>query len=100
MSSTGPDFYRRRLATSIEDWNECKAYPRVFGPLRQKARLWSRIEKHRARAMDRVEIASAATLEALSADACENGSCPFCHDGGYDTDFERTRMAAAQRGAI
>jgi len=56
MGNFGPDFYRRRLATSIEDWNMCKAYPRVFGPLRTKARIWSRLEKRRARQMTRVEI--------------------------------------------
>jgi len=35
-----------------------------------------------------------------SNDPCRNGSCPFCHDGGDEVELERTRMSAAQRGAI
>jgi len=103
MGSFGPDFYRRRLATSIEDWNMHKAYPRTFRePLRTKARVWSRLEKHRADAVEHAEIdrESVAAREILSSDPCENGTCPFCLGGSDETDFERTRIAAAQRGAI
>lgn len=102
MTSNAPDLYRQRLAHAKWTWMEAKACRRLLAPLRRKDRASGRAEKRKARQDVRAEVAGAdmETREMLSADPCENGTCPFCHDGGRETDFERTRMAAAQRGAI
>ncbi len=97
MTSTGPDFYRQRLAHAKWTWREAKVLSFLRSP-RQKERAEGRAEKHRARQMASGEVEY--DPDDLSDDPCRNGSCASCHDGGYETDFERTRMAAAQRGAI
>jgi len=73
-----------------------------MGPPRRKDRSYSRADKRSARQEARTEIAteSAQASEILSSGPCENGTCPFCLGGSDETDFERTRVAAAQRGAI
>jgi len=97
--STGTDFYRQRLATAKWSWREDHAWHQgKFA----KDRSSGRAEKRGARQVQRHEISNdnADVSDVLSGDPCRNGTCAFCHDGGDETDFERTRMAAAQRGAI
>ncbi len=101
MSNGGPDTYRRLLAHAQWTWREEKVCP-YHGPSRRKDRASGRADKRSARQAEQAEVANdnADVREMLSPDLCENGTCPFCHDGGNETDFERTRMGAAQRGAI
>lgn len=95
------DHYRARLKAAGWDWMEQNRTWRDQGRL-VKDRVSGRAEKRGARQEVRAEIANdnADTDDAISADPCRNGSCAFCHDGGRESEFERTRMAAAQRGAI
>jgi len=56
MGSTGPDFYRRRLAEALWTWNERKGCAHFVAPRRRKRRASGRADKRRARHETRVEI--------------------------------------------
>jgi|SRR3569623_263674 len=100
MTSNSPDFYGRRVAHAGWTWREAKACSRFMYPPRRKDRSYSRADKRSARQDVRAEIDRDSTFVGPAFDPCANGTCPFCHGFAGDTDFERTRMAAAQRGAI
>lgn len=66
----------------------------------RKERREGRAEKRGARQVEQVETDEAAQGGRIWEDPCANGTCPFCMGDWEESLFERTRMYAAQRGAI